>query len=261
MGRSLAGIFAHPDDDTYALGGTVALLGPEVDYTLVVATSGEAGQIADPSLATRESLGPVREAEEREALARLGAGRVDVRFLRYPDGGLADAPHDELVGRVVEVLVEARPLVVVTFGPEGVTRHPDHTAVSQVATEAFHRARAQGGDGAFRRLLYAAIPQSLVDRFTHRLRGAGIDLGGPGEQLLPRGVPDHTVAVRVDCRRVLAAKLEALRAHRTQAEELETIPQDFLPELLGQEFFVQAWPPVTDPSGPFLSGVFEGLEG
>lgn len=259
MGPALAAVFAHPDDDTYALGGTLALHGAELVYTLVVATSGEAGQIADPSLATRETLAAVREEEQREALERLGV-RADLRFLRYPDGGLPEVPREQLVGRVTEVLVEARPLVVVTFGPEGVTRHPDHTTISQAATEAFHRARAEAGEGAFRRLLYAALPQSLVERFGHRLRGAGIDLGQPGQQLLPRGVPDHTISVRVDCRAVLGAKLEALRAHRTQAEELETIPQDFLPELLGQEWFVQAWPPVTEPTGPFLSGVFEGLE-
>lgn len=259
MGPALAAVFAHPDDDTYALGGTLALHAPEVAYTLVVATSGEAGQIADPSLATRETLGAVREEEEREALERLGV-RADVRFLRYPDGGLPQVPRERLVARVTEVLVETRPLVVVTFGPEGVTRHPDHTTISQAATEAFHRARAEAGDGALRRLLYAAVPRSLVERLGHRLRGAGIDLGRSGEQLLPRGVPDHTISVRVDCRAVLAAKLDALRAHRTQAEELESIPQDFLPELLGREWFVQAWPPVTEPAGPFLSGVFEGLE-
>jgi LmbE family N-acetylglucosaminyl deacetylase len=60
---------------------------------------------------------------------------------------------------------------------------------------------------------------------------------------MPRGVPDDTIAVRVDCRVVVKRKLEAIRAHRTQQVELEYLPDDLQPEILGEECFVQAWPP------------------
>src|SRR5437867_3401693 len=165
MGIRLAAVFAHPDDDTYGLGGTLAMNGDEVEYTLIVATSGEAGPISDPSLATRENLAEVREGEEREALEVLGVADPSAHFLRYPDGGLKGVPRDELIERIADVLRSARPHVVVTFGPEGITKHDDHITVGQAATEAFHRARGTGKDRAFQRLYYNAIPRSELEDF------------------------------------------------------------------------------------------------
>src|SRR3989442_7675626 len=204
MGIRLAAVFAHPDDDTYGLGGTLAMHGDSVDYRLIVATSGEAGVISDPSLATRENLAQVREGEEREALEVLGVKGASVHFLRYPDGALKDVPRDELIGRIADVLGSARPHVVVTFGPEGVTKHDDHITIGQAATEAFHRARGPGGEGhAFRCLYYVAIPQSGLERFWNTLRARGVDAGDTQAPFMPRGVPDESISVRVDCREVV----------------------------------------------------------
>jgi LmbE family N-acetylglucosaminyl deacetylase len=262
MRLRLAAVYAHPDDDGYSIGGVLALHGGELGCILIVATSGEAGQISDPSLASPENLAQVREGEQREALRALGIDDPVVHFLRYPDGALGEADHAELVGRIRDLLKEARPHVVVTFGPEGVTGHPDHTRVSQAATEAFHQARTgeeSAPDGAFQRLFYNAIPESELQRFWEKLRERGVDFGLPDDPFMPRGVPDHTVTATVDCRRVVGAKLEAIRAHRTQAAELQGIPEDLQVELLSQESFVLAWPPVSEPQGATLTDPFEGL--
>lgn len=264
MGHRLAAIYAHPDDDTYSNGGVLLLSKGEVDYTLIVATRGEAGPIGDPSLATRENLASVREAEERAALEALGHGGAAVHFLGFPDGGLTDASRAEIVEAIVLVLREARPHVVVTFGPEGVTKHPDHVAIGQAATDAFHEARSgqeEADDGAFARLFYCGLPQSAIDRFWAEAERRGIDVGGPDDPLVPRGVPDHTIAVRVDCNTVVDGKLEAIRAHRTQRGEFDALPEDLNRDILGQECFVRAWPPVSDPEPRVLTGLFEGLPG
>jgi len=256
----LAAVYAHPDDDTYSLGGTLALHQGNIDYTLIVATSGEAGAISDPSLATANTLAQVREQEERDAVDAVGAGQATINFLRYPDGGLAQVPRGELAGRIADLLREARPQVVVTFGPEGVTKHQDHVAVHQAATEAFHEVQASIEEGdAFQRLFYTALPQSELDRFWQQLEQRGVEVGDPEGPFMPRGVPDHTITVRIDCRGVVSQKLAAIRTHRTQQVELEFVPEDLQPELLGQECFVQAWPPVTEQSGPVMSSLFEGL--
>src|SRR2546426_1559212 len=261
MGIRLAAVFAHPDDDTYGLGGTLALDGGSVDYTLIVATSGEAGVISDASLATKENLAQVREAEEREALEVLGVKDASVHFLRYPDGGLKDVPRDELIDRIAHALGSVRPHLVVTFGPEGITKHDDHITVGQAATEAFHRARGPGGvDNAFQRLLYVAIPQSELDRLWDTLRARGLDVGDPQAPFMPRGVPDESIAVRVDCREVVKRKLDAIRAHRTQQVELQELPEDLQPEIFGEECFVQAWPPRDLADEPDRRSLFEGLE-
>jgi LmbE family N-acetylglucosaminyl deacetylase len=259
MALNLAAVFAHPDDDTFGLAGTLTLARGETGYTLIVATSGEAGPIADPSLATRETLAGVREAEQREALRIVGQGEADIHFLRYPDGGVKDVPRAEIVGRVAELLAEARPQVVVTFGPEGVTRHDDHIAIGRIASEAFHVAREAAQPGAFERLFYVAIPTSDLDGFWRALRERGVDVGDPDGPFMPQGVPDETISVRVDCTEVLRTKVDAIRAHRTQQADPDSFPEDVHPEIFGTECFVQAWPPVSQPADHPAEGLFEGL--
>ncbi len=252
----IACVFAHPDDDTYGVGGTLALHADRgLEATVIVTTSGEAGRIYDPSLATRETLGAVREEEDRAAWRVLGLD-PDLRFLRYPDGGVADVAPEDLVASYLDVLLTARPRVVVTFGPDGVTGHADHVAVGAAATEAFHAARASGGDG-FDRLLYTALPSSRLDRLNELLRHRGMEPIDPAEPFQPRGVRDDTIGVAVDCSPVYERKLEALREHRTQGE-LEGVPFDLWPEILGSESFVMAFPERA-PGEPVLRDPFEGL--
>jgi LmbE family N-acetylglucosaminyl deacetylase len=257
-------VFAHPDDDTYSLGGVLAIEGPgRVDYALIVATSGEQGPISDPSLASREDLARVREGEERAALSVLGFGDASIHFLRYADGALKDVPRDQLVRAIAQILAELRPHVVVTFGPEGVTKHDDHITVSQAATEAFHAARAEArDDGTFRRLYYNAIPKSVIDSYWQALRARGVDVGDPEGPFMPRGVPDETISVRVDARGEVKRKIDAIRAHRTQQGELEYLPEDMQPEILGEECFVQAWPPIEEAVEQTVRrSLMEGLDG
>ncbi len=257
MTRRLACVFAHPDDDTYAVGGTIALQADQdPTVTVIMTTSGDAGRIADPSLATRETLGRVREAEDRASWRALGI-EPDIRFLRHRDGALANIPVDQLVAEYLNLLLMTRPEVVVTFGPDGVTGHEDHIAVGAAATEAFHAAReAAGGDG-FRRLLYVALRQSRLDSFNEVLRERGMDPLDPTQPFMPRGVPDASIGVSVDCSAAFRLKVEALRCHRTQGE-MEDLPYDLWPEVLGLEEFVQAWPE-RESEAPALAGVFEGI--
>jgi LmbE family N-acetylglucosaminyl deacetylase len=256
--RRLAAVFAHPDDDTYGIAGTVALHRDEdLALTVVLATSGEAGRILDDSLATPETLGAVREAEDRASWAAIGV-EPDLRFLRHPDGGPARSIRAELVAEVETILREVRPDVVVTFGPDGVTGHEDHIAIGAATTDAFHRVRSPSGDGP-RRLLHVALRRSRLDRFDEWRRARGLEPLDPTQPFAPRGVPDAHVGVVVDCSSTYERKLEALRQHRTQGE-LEDVPFELWPILLGEEAFVLAWPQAP-VGGPALSDVFEGLTG
>ncbi|HEX8100059.1 MAG TPA: PIG-L deacetylase family protein [Actinomycetota bacterium] len=258
MAHRLAAVFAHPDDDTFGLAGTLAL-NPDCEYTVIVATSGDAGMISEPTLATKENLGEVREHEERNALAAVGKSDANIHFLRYPDMGLAEAPRDELVAKVMDLLIEAGPEVVVTFGPEGVTGHSDHVTIGEVATTAFHDARGRAGPGQFQRLFYNSVAQSDLDLFYGFARQAGIDVGNPGDPFRPRGVPDETIAVRIDCSSVIDRKLEAIRAHATQSNELQGLPDELVKAMFSREYFVRAWPQRGSAEGPG-SDLFEGLD-
>jgi LmbE family N-acetylglucosaminyl deacetylase len=254
--RRVACVVAHPDDDTYGVAGALALhAGPELEVTVVMTTSGEAGLIADPSLASRENLRAVREAEDRAAWRALGIDPT-IHFLRHPDGGVAELPRERLVAEYVPILREAQPDVVMTFGPEGVTAHADHVAVGAAATEAFHVVRAAGVDG-FTRLLHIGLPQSSLDRFNEILRRRGMQPIDSTQDFQPRGVPDASIGVLVDCSAVYDRKVEALRAHRTQAE-LQDVPFELWREMLAREAFVIAFPDRSE-GDPVLRDVFEAL--
>jgi LmbE family N-acetylglucosaminyl deacetylase len=255
--RRVACVFAHPDDDTFGVGGSLALhAGEELALTVILATSGDAGRIADPSLATRETLASVREAEDLASWHALGL-EPDVRFLRHPDGDLNATPRGELVAELRGVLEEVAPEVVITFGPDGITGHDDHVAIGAIATEAFGAMRTSSGGAAFSRLLHNAIAQSTLDRLNELLRERGLEPMDPAQPFMPRGVPDVAIGARVDVSSIYEPKLEAIRCHKTQAE-LEDVPFDLWPEILSTESFVVAWPE-RRPRDPVLGDLFEGL--
>jgi LmbE family N-acetylglucosaminyl deacetylase len=240
----LLGVFAHPDDDVYQLGGTLAIHAGDLRTTLIFATSGDAGPITSPAMATRETLGSVREHEQRAALEALGVGATtDVHFLRHPDYHLPDVPYDELVVEIARVMRAVRPEVVVTFGPEGLTSHHDHICVGRACSEAFDRIRREGSPGVGR-LFHTALARSVVDRFYAGLRELGeTSYGKEGTLFNLVGVPDNRIAVSVDVRGVVGRKLSGILAHRTQLCEWERIPEPLRWVHLDRETFVQAWPP------------------
>jgi LmbE family N-acetylglucosaminyl deacetylase len=256
VSRRLVTVVAHPDDDTFACSGSVALHAgePGFRFTLVHLTSGEGGMISDPSLATRANLGAVREEEDRRSWIALGRAPDRHEFLRYPDGGVADAPFDELVERIAAILREERPDVVITFGPEGVTGHADHITVGRATTEAFRRCRV-GSDG-LERLLYSSIPNSMIERFNEELVASGKEPIDPTQPFQPRGVPDETIGVDVDCSSVVDRKRAAIREHRTQANDFSDELED---EVFRHETHVIGWPEGADGSA-VLGDVFDGLD-
>ncbi len=259
MSRRLAAIVAHPDDDTWGVAGTVALHAedPAFRFVLVHVTSGEAGQIAEGSGATPATLGRVREEEDRRSWVALGRAPDRHEWFRLPDHGVETEPYDGLVERIAAVLREERPDVVITFGPDGITGHPDHVTVGRATMEAFHRVREEGGDGLLR-LLLNSLPQSWMDAWNAQLVASGREPFDPEQLYHPRGVPDETIGVIVDCSSVAARKLVALREHVTQAGDDEDMTEDEQVEALGQEAFVMAWPSRA-PGAPVLRDVFEAL--
>lgn len=255
----LLGVFAHPDDEAYALAGCMARHADEgIPVTNLCFTRGEAGLIAEGSGATPETLGEVRERELRAACALVGVS--DVRVVGTPDGGTEAS--EEGVEVIATVMRELRPRVVVTMEPQGVTRHPDHIAVSQMTSDAFQRVHGES-DGAFpQRLYYAAIPTSGLTAFTEELQRRGLPgLTAPDDPLAPQPAPDETIAAVIDVTAWYERKLSALRAHLTQTFEMVAwMPEDVLPVFLGTESFQRpfpAWTPGETPEAD-LFAAFRG---
>ena len=152
-------VHAHPDDECFATGGLIARSiaeGRRVD--LVVCTGGEEGEIHDPSLdaeAARPRMREIRAAELDCSVAALsgnGPGELHLHRLGYRDSGMMDseanghadafwlADPDEATGKLVSIIRQAQPSVVVTYDARGNYGHPDHINAHRVAVAALQAA-------------------------------------------------------------------------------------------------------------------------
>lgn len=279
MDRTLLAVYAHPDDEAFGTGGTLAYYAEQgVQVALVCATRGEAGEIADPELATPETLGSVRENELRCAAEKIGVR--DVAFLDYRDSGmegtpenqaedaLIQAPEDEVVAQLVAIIRRIKPDVVVTFEPNGGYGHPDHIAIHKHTVAAFHAAGVasrfpeHGQPWQPKRLFFTAIPRSFFVEMREHMTALGMDTsdfdrfeeGGAGW-------PDEQVDVVLDITDWIEKKWSALYCHRTQFGPdnlFRRIPEEIGKKLMSQEHFALAWPETETDSR--LTGLFDGLE-
>ena len=129
-GRTVLGIFAHPDDESLACGGTLARLADAgCRVVIVCASHGEAGSISDPALVPDGDLGRVRARELRDAAAVLGVAEVIV--LDHPDGDLRWDDVPELHAEIVALIQRYRPDAVITFAEDGLYWHLDHIGVHE----------------------------------------------------------------------------------------------------------------------------------
>ena len=166
--QRLLAVYAHPDDECYCSGGTLAKYSAAGAETAVIsATKGQAGQINDTRIATRKTLGQMREQELKRSCEQLNVHHTIC--WDYMDGALADANQKQLVHDIVQVIRDFRPHIVLTFGDDGAYGHPDHIAISRATTIAFHQAGdpelSTDGDHAPHeplRLYHAHFPERKV---------------------------------------------------------------------------------------------------
>ena len=239
---TVAGVFAHPDDETWSLAGVFALLVPKgVRGVVWTATRGQAGRIADGSGATRETLAQVREAEERAAMAEVGVERVE--FGDFVDGEVGDAGREALTTAIHRFLERERPDVVVTMEPAGVTAHPDHIAVSAAAQAAFAAYASRPGQPE-PRLYYWGVPVSDLAGWRELGRASGYELPGEDDPYGSRGTPDDQFTCVVDTSAVAETAWRALCQHRTQADvERQLLAhQDNWRQVLARSAFIRVHP-------------------
>ncbi len=259
--RTLACVFAHPDDDAYGAAGSVALhIGdPDFRFVLVHATSGEQGDIREGFAATRQTLGAVRRAEDEAAWRALGRVPDRHEWLCLPDGGVADVPFEEVVAQVARILDEEEPAVVVTFGPDGIFGHPDHIAIGAATDEAFARLRSEDRPG-FQRLAHGAVPQSVFERWNRQRAELGLPVFDPTQTYHMRGVPDEQIGITVDCGDVTGRIVAGLREHRSQLHVMSDDPADTdqWQRRVRREWYTIAWPG-RGRDAPMLTDLFDGL--
>ena len=234
--RTLLSVLAHPDDESFGMGGTLAKYAEDgTDVHLICATRGEAGEVAPEFLEEQLSIAHLREMELRCAVDKLGL--KEVKLLDYRDSGMSgsadntnpealiNATVDQVAKEIAEYIRLIEPQVILTFDPIGGYKHPDHIFIHQAATKAFYLA----GDPTFKssyppykpgRLYYHTIPRRFIRFNVRLLRLMGKDPSKYGKnkdidltQIAGQEFPIHA---RIDYRAVKYKKDAAGACHASQ---------------------------------------------
>jgi LmbE family N-acetylglucosaminyl deacetylase len=227
---TVLGVWAHPDDEAYLSGGLMAIARDNGQRVVcVTATRGELGT-PDPLAWPPDRLAAERTRELARCLDILGVS--EHHWLGYRDGGCADVDVAEPVGRLCELIDRIRPDTVLTFGPDGITGHPDHQTISAWTGAAFDRAAPRGA-----RLLHAAIAERRDSRWGALTES--LSIYPPG---LPIAIPEDRLAVDlVLAPDVAVRKAAALAAQATQTAGLiATLGLEIYTAWVGEESFLEA---------------------
>lgn len=230
--RCILGVFAHPDDETFLAGGTLSKYAASGwDVFLLCATHGEGGRRGPNEGLTLEEFAVVRQKELEGACAALGIHAPF--FLTCADRQLATDCRQSAMEESARIIARLRPEIVITFGPDGVSGHPDHVALSAIVTRAFEAARevSNGADGSTdaslpRALFYVLGPASLPRSCTT-----------VEEMTLP------VVSNVIDIREFGGTKLAAARCYASQQHLLPTEPAGLAAIQNQPERFHRVFPP------------------
>ena len=269
MTKTLLAVLAHPDDESFGLGGTLALYASKgYDVYYVCATRGEAGTVDEEHLKGFKDTAEMRTAELMKAAQALGL--KEVFFLGYRDSGMPgtepnqhpdaqiNAPIDEVAGRVVKYIRDLKPEVVLTFDPIGGYKHPDHIHIHKATVLAFENSDnasfhpEAGAPFKAKALYYQVFPKGLLKAAVRLMPLFGKDptkFGRNGDinikELAEVTFPIH---VRLNVQPVSEAKRKASEAHASQGGmQMRRGLMGFITRFLGEkEDYMQAYPPVGD---------------
>lgn len=225
---TILGVWAHPDDEMYLSGGIMAAAADAGRRVVcVTATRGELGPTPD-GVGPGE-LGTLREEELAKCLAVLGV--TEHRWLDHPDTGCAAVPLDRAVEPLVALVREVRPDTVLTFGPDGMTGHPDHVAVGRWATEAVRRAGVPGVT-----TYWATNTPEWIARMATALDPADIMMV-EGMQMPETPHDELAIALKLDGD-ALERKVRAARCQASQVDPLlAVVGEELFREAVSEESF------------------------
>lgn len=272
---------AHPDDETFGMGGTLALYAHRgVQVHVTCGTRGEVGEMDPELLQGFNSIAERRESELRCAAGTLGL--KGVYFLGYRDSGMPGTPDnqhpnalaaqlvDEVAGKIVHYIRLLKPQVVVTHDPIGGYKHPDHIAMHRATARAFELTADPNFSSEIppfkpQKLYYQTMPKDLL-RWAVRLapllrmdlhhfgRNQDIDIASLVKEA------DFPTHARINCRSVSDIRDEATACHTSQLGGAigRKGPIAFLRRYFGStETFMRAYP--SPERGLREKDLFEGL--
>ena len=264
-------VHAHPDDEAISTGGVMLKARAEGHrVVLVTATRGEVGEIYNMDEASsRPRLGEIREKELENAARILGVNRGE--FLGYRDSGMVgtsdnanpasfhQAPLDEAAGKLIEIIREERPEVIVTYAEDGTYGHPDHVKAHQVTNVALDQLLRASESWTPKKLYYTVIPRSLMQAFMDALpEEARQQQQESTIQII--GTPDELVTSTVDVSDFIDRKREAFLAHVSQNDPnswFATMQDQIFRVAFGTEYYqlARGKPGMAIPENDLFAGL------
>ena len=211
-GQVVLAVFAHPDDESLACGGTLArLVDSGARVVIMCATHGE---LSAERTGRDEALGRARACELTAAATALGV--QEVILLNHRDGHVRWAEVTTFSAELVLFMRTRRPAAVLTFDEDGLYWHPDHIAICEATTSAID---AMGDEGPA--LYYVTMPpgqmRRVLDVWDHHDAGVLSPLlGVSNPDAFGVGATPPTLVIDVSA--CAERKLAALKCHRTQID-------------------------------------------
>ena len=240
---------AHPDDESIATGGTMAMAADAGHrVVLVLGTRGEHGEVADDFLDPGETLGERRTKETLGSAEVLGVARVE--FLDYLDSGMMGTPEndapgafwqadiDEAAARLAEILREEQADVLTIYDENGNYGHPDHIQVHRIGCRAAELAGTP-------RVYEATVNKDEMRRGMEdwATTGEQRDFEMPSEEEFESlGMPEHVLTTRIDVSEYLERKKRSMRAHASQIAETSfflAMPDEAFAQAFGVEWYIR----------------------
>jgi LmbE family N-acetylglucosaminyl deacetylase len=252
-GQRLLVVVAHPDDETFGCGSTLAYAAARgAAVTVVCATRGEAGTPTPGSVPEGAALADVREAELRAAAAHLGVERVEVLSWIDSDmegdpapGTLMAAPLDDVAAVVAAFVDEIEPTVIVTL--DGTDGHRDHGHVRDATLLAVDRAA-----WSTERVYLQSLSRELMQEWIALMQQENPDSVYLGFEDL--GTPEAEITTVIDSSELFERRQQAIALHASQTSPFEILPPDLRRRFLAVERLRRVRPPWT--GGPVETELF-----
>ncbi|GAA4709276.1 PIG-L deacetylase family protein [Brevibacillus fulvus] len=240
--RNLLFVFAHPDDESFSSGVTIAKYAQQTgsEVYLLCATRGQAGKPGNPPVCTMEELPQVREQELRLAAGILGI--KELQILDHQDKCLGEVPLEQLQGEIAGAIDRWQPSVVVTFAPHGISGHPDHQAISRVTDLTVKSLPLE--KNPVQKLYHVTLPLELL---------AANQYGDPLDKISTTiSAPEYKAVVG-----------QALRAHKTQHLSVQRafpgVMEGNDDQVREQNYFILAWAKRAEMLSEKTTDLFAGV--
>lgn len=201
--QTILGIFAHPDDESFGPGATLAKYAAEGhEVQIITVTRGQAGQTS--GLKIKHTLGQEREEETRQAAKILGIGQVT--FLDFFDGTLNEHQLPTLKTNLKYHIRKINPEVIIIYNIDGISWHLDHIAVAKAVIQLYDE-----GEIKPPKIYFFGYPQEFMrwwQKQYHRVLGCGL--------------VDEKLTL-IDVKKYINTKITAMRQHRTQKKDWQRL--------------------------------------